>query len=97
MRPKTYVETDGFTQIYVYLDQCLCKFQVFLCCKSLLKSDSDPEVRKAAAVALTLLLQGLGQDILKVRHFWYMVHRGSYMCVHVLLNLLNKMAKRDKM
>ena len=37
-----------------------------MCCKSLLKSDSDPEVRKGAAVALTLLLQGLGQDIHKV-------------------------------
>ena len=39
---------------------------MFDCCKSLLKSDPDQEVRKAAAMSLTLLLQGLGQDIIKV-------------------------------
>ena len=27
----------------------------------------------------------------------HMGHRGSYMSVHVLLNLLNKLGKRDKM
>ena len=42
------------------------QFQVFECCKSLLKFDSGPEVRKAVAVALTLLLHGLGQDIINI-------------------------------
>ena len=45
---------------------------MFECCKSLLKSDLDPEVRKAAAMALTLLLQGLGQDIIKVFVYIYL-------------------------
>ena len=27
----------------------------------------------------------------------YLIHRGSYMSVHVLLNLLNELRKRDKM
>ena len=27
----------------------------------------------------------------------YIIHRGSYMCAHVLLNLLNELGKKDKM
>ncbi|KAL3860129.1 hypothetical protein ACJMK2_010294 [Sinanodonta woodiana] len=40
--------------------------EVFECCSSLLKTDKDVEVRKAGAMALALMLQGLGQDALKV-------------------------------
>ena len=29
--------------------------------------------------------------------FMMMIHRGSYMSAHVLLNLLNELGKRDKM
>ena len=28
---------------------------------------------------------------------WYLIHRGSYMSAHVLLNLINELGKRDKM
>ncbi len=37
------------------------------CISSLLKSDPEAEVRKAAAMFATLLLQGLGKDAIKVR------------------------------
>ena len=40
--------------------------QVFQCCSSVVKHDSDEHVRKAAAQAITLLLQGMGQDATKV-------------------------------
>ena len=30
-------------------------------------------------------------------HFYQFLYRGSYMSAHVLLNLLNKLGKRDKM
>ncbi len=39
---------------------------MFGCVTSLVKTDPDCEVRKAAAMFATLLLQGLGQDTLKV-------------------------------
>ncbi|KAL5022664.1 hypothetical protein ScPMuIL_001819 [Solemya velum] len=38
--------------------------EVINCCSSLLKSDKSSEVRKAAAMTVTLLLQGLGKDAL---------------------------------
>ncbi|XP_053401434.1 LOW QUALITY PROTEIN: transport and Golgi organization protein 6 homolog [Mercenaria mercenaria] len=40
--------------------------EVFECCSSTLKHDKDVEVRKAAAQALTLLLQGTGQQVFKI-------------------------------
>ena len=30
-------------------------------------------------------------------HYAVIINRGSYMSAHVLLNLLNKLSKRDKM
>ena len=44
---------------------CCLYFQVFECCSSLLKSDEDKEVRKAAGQAITLLLQGMSGDSFK--------------------------------
>ena len=41
--------------------------QIFGCVSSLIKTDSDNKVRKASAMFCTLLLQGLGQDTIKVR------------------------------
>ncbi|VDI13675.1 Hypothetical predicted protein [Mytilus galloprovincialis] len=40
--------------------------EIFECCQSLLKTDDSPEVRKAAAMLTTMLLQGLGKDMLQV-------------------------------
>lgn len=40
--------------------------EVFNCCSSLLKSDTDVKVREAAALMIYLLLQGLDKDIMKV-------------------------------
>ncbi|XP_061197020.1 transport and Golgi organization protein 6 homolog [Saccostrea echinata] len=40
--------------------------EVFTCCSALLKSDSDVEVRKASALTLTLILRGLGKNVLQV-------------------------------
>ncbi|KAL4235452.1 Transport and Golgi organization protein 6 [Mactra antiquata] len=40
--------------------------EVFECCCRTLKHDTDVEVRKSAAQALTLMLQGLGSNIFKV-------------------------------
>ena len=40
--------------------------QVLNCVSGLLKGDDDVEVRKSAAMFITLLLQGLGDDALKV-------------------------------
>ena len=30
-------------------------------------------------------------------HFFFSIHRGSFMNAHVLLNLLNELRKKDKM
>ena len=39
---------------------------MFECVSSLLKTDPESEVRQAAAMFITLLLQGLGSDSFKV-------------------------------
>ncbi|CAG5116369.1 unnamed protein product [Candidula unifasciata] len=39
--------------------------EIVTCCRDIIKSDPDAEPRKAAILTLTLLLQGLGRDVLQ--------------------------------
>ena len=45
------------------------------------------------------ILKGIGNTFVKIQSTFkdIVIHRGSYMSAHVLLNLLNELGKRDKM
>jgi hypothetical protein len=46
---------------------CKCYFlQILICVRAIVQSDPAVEVRRAAVLVITLLLQGLGHDTLKV-------------------------------
>ena len=41
--------------------------QIFSCVSAVLKTDKSVEVRRAAVLVITLLLRGLGQNVMEVR------------------------------
>lgn len=58
--------------------------EIFSCCSSLAKSDPSIEVRAAAVLLITQLLQGLGKDALQVLEF---VMKDLYQLLKSIINL----------
>ena len=44
-------------------------YQIFSCVTAVLKTDKSGEVRRAAVLVITLLLRGLGKNIMEVNSF----------------------------
>ena len=56
--------------IHVYQKQDLFPvYQIFSCVSAVLKTDKLAEVRRAAVLVITLILQGLGKNIMEVSLF----------------------------
>ena len=51
------------------IDETFFVYQIFSCVSAVLKTDKSAEVRRAAVLVITLILRGLGKNIMEVSSF----------------------------